>query len=235
MSSQWLFGACNTGFKCSMKVWSRTKVEGRENIPASGPLIVASNHLSTIDPAIVASVLPMPPVFMGKKELFKNPITRTLLLGYGAYPVDRNAGDMRALSWAIHRLREGRTLVLFPEGTRSRGQGLLKAQVGAALLATGTGSAILPVALTGSEPLQNLAKVFAPRARMTIKVGKPFRILVDGGRPDREQLEKATTEIMARIAHMLPAKYRGVYADVADMPYEITGDTRPSEPRPAAA
>jgi 1-acyl-sn-glycerol-3-phosphate acyltransferase len=69
--SQWLFPVLNLGFKTTLKLFSDFKIEGQENIPDSGPLLVASNHLSNLDPAIVAAALPRSPVFLAKKELFK--------------------------------------------------------------------------------------------------------------------------------------------------------------------
>ena len=80
---QWLFPPCNFGFKLTLRWFSDFTVEGQENIPKCGPLLVASNHLSNLDPAIVAAVLPRPPVFLAKQELFKYRIGSTLMRGYG--------------------------------------------------------------------------------------------------------------------------------------------------------
>lgn len=224
MSAQWLFPVCNAGFRVTLRLFARRRIEGRENVPGAGPFIVVSSHLSNIDPAIVASVLPRAPGFLAKKELFKNPLLAFFMYGYGAYPVDRGKADRRALNWVVRRLRKGGCVILFPEGTRSRGEGLLEGQQGAALIAAMTGAPLVPVALTGSEPLQNLLKVFAPRANLTVRIGRPFKVVAGGERATRDHLDRATLEMMSRIARMLPPEYRGLYADSVDIPFQATAD-----------
>jgi 1-acyl-sn-glycerol-3-phosphate acyltransferase len=212
--AQWLFPFCNAGFKTTLRLFSDFKIEGQENIPESGPLLVASNHLSNLDPAIVAAALPHPPVFLAKKELFKYPVGAQLMRGYGAFPVDRHRADVRALNWITHQLlSEYRTAIVFPEGTRSKVGGLLKAQQGLAMIAMSTGVPIIPFALTGSEKLQNPLKVFKPTATLRLKIGKPFVASGSEERPSRKKMAAVTTEIMVRLARMLPEDKRGEYSD----------------------
>jgi 1-acyl-sn-glycerol-3-phosphate acyltransferase len=226
---QCLYPAASAGFKLTLRLFAKFEVSGRENVPAQGPLIVVSNHLSNLDPAIVASLLVGKPGFLAKSELFKNPALRCLLKGYGAFPVDRGRADVRALNWAVHRLKAGGIVVVFPEGTRSRGAGLLKAHSGPVLLATMSGAPLLPVALTGSEPLQNLARVLMPRADMTATIGRPFTIDAGPGRIGREALERAASEMMWRIASMLPEAYRGHYKDGLPAVNDVTRDVQDSQ------
>jgi 1-acyl-sn-glycerol-3-phosphate acyltransferase len=223
VSAQWLFPVCDAGFKAALRLFAKVRIEGRENVPRTGPLIVVSNHLSNIDPAIVAAAVDRTPGFLAKRELFRFPPLAVFLYGYGAFPVDRERTDLKALRWAVKRLHRGGVIVLFPERTRSRGRGLLKAQYGAPLLASMTGAPLLPVAITGSEPLQNYLKVFAPVSNLHIRIGRPFMVKA-GEKATREQLEKATVEMMSRIARMLPPEYRGHYADRADIPHVSTED-----------
>jgi 1-acyl-sn-glycerol-3-phosphate acyltransferase len=227
--AQWLFPPCNFGFKITLKLFADFKVEGRENIPESGPLLVVSNHLSNLDPAIVAAALPRPPVFLAKKELFKYSVGSFLMRSYGAYPVDRRGGDVRALNWINRQLSvEHRTAIIFPEGTRSKTGGLLRGQPGLALLAFPTGTPIVPVALTGSEPLQNVLKVVKPTATIRLKIGKPFVTRNIVAKPSRKAALALTTEIMVRIAQMLPEGKRGEYSDMNDMEMTETADFTPS-------
>ncbi len=231
MRGQWLFQVCNFLFKKTLCIFARPDISGRENFPRKGPLIVVSNHLSTVDPAIVAAVVPRIPGFLAKKELFRNRAVRILMTSYGAFPVDRGKADMRAINWAVRRLRAGGCIILFPEGTRSRGHGLLEAQQGAALLARLTGAPIVPVALTGSEPLQNLAQVVAPIAHLKVVIGKPFWISDSGagrGAKKRDLLERATLEMMVRIAQLLPESYRGHYAGSVGVTFDATTDVAPA-------
>ena len=123
MTKQWIFPIANFLFKGSMGIFADYKAAGKENIPTSGPLIVVSNHLATVDPAVVASALSRSPLFMAKKELFSNPVMRFLLAGYGVHPLDRTGADLAALNWAKSQLVDNdRAVILFPEGTRSRSQ-----------------------------------------------------------------------------------------------------------------
>ena len=197
-------------------------MQGRDNMPASGPLIVISNHLSNLDPPIVSAVLKRRPNFLAKKELFSNPAFAWFLRSYGAFPVHRRGADLAALNWGVARLKAGEVLVVFPEGTRSRGEGLLKGQSGAALLAKLSGATVLPMAITGSEPLQNMLRVFCPAARIRVVVGRPFTVKAPEGKPERDRLEKTTREMMARIASLLPESHRGAYASDVGMTYEVT-------------
>ena len=222
---QWLFPMCNAGFKTTLRWFSDFKIEGLENIPKTGPLLVASNHLSNLDPAIVAAALPEPPVFLAKKELFKFPIMSSFMRGYGAYPVDRRGADVKAVNWITGQLLEQhRTAIVFPEGTRSRVGGLLKGQAGVAHIAISTGVPIIPFALTGSENLQNLLKVFKPTATLRLKIGKPFVAVSKESSSPRRRAVQVTTEIMVRIARMLPEDQRGEYSEKCDIDFVETAD-----------
>ncbi|MDP6666316.1 MAG: lysophospholipid acyltransferase family protein [Dehalococcoidia bacterium] len=227
--AQWLFPPCNFGFKTTLKWFSDFEIEGRENIPDSGPVLVASNHLSILDPGIVATALPRPPVFLAKKELFKFPIASFLMRGYGAYPVDRRGADLRALNWITRQLQSERKIVIvFPEGTRSKTGGLLRGQPGLAHIAISTGVPVVPFALTGSESLRNPLRVLKPTATLQLKIGKPFVARGAAGRPSRKTASAVTTEIMARISRMLPEGKRGEYPGPDETELTETVDYIPS-------
>ena len=233
--AQWLYPALNIGFKTTLKLFSDFKVEGRENIPETGPLLVASNHLSNLDPAIVAAALPRPPVFLAKKELFKYRLGSMLMRGYGAFPVDRQRADLKALNWMTRQLlSEHKAAIVFPEGTRSKSGGLLRGQPGLAHIAMSTGVPVIPVALRGSEPLQNVLKVVKPTATLRLKIGKPFVVAGSEGRASRRHAANVTTEIMVRIARMLPDGQRGEYSEQCDIELTETTDYNMSTSASAA-
>ncbi|MDA1278439.1 MAG: lysophospholipid acyltransferase family protein [Chloroflexi bacterium] len=212
---QWLFPLCNIGFKTTLKLFSDFEISGQENIPRSGPVLVASNHLSNLDPAIVAAALDRPPVFLAKKELFRYRVGAFLMRAYGAFPVDRRGADIRALKWITNQLTvKNRIAIVFPEGTRSKSGALLHGQAGLAHLASSTGVPIVPFGLTGSEHLQNPLRVVKPSGVIRLNIGKPFVVSRGAGRSTREVAATLTTEIMVRIARLLPEDKRGEYGDL---------------------
>ena len=221
----WLFPICNFGFKFTLRVFSRCVISGQEYIPKNGQLIFVSNHLSNLDPPILAAISNRAPRFLAKKELFSFSIMSFLLRSYGAFPVNRGKGDLRAINWAKNLMKDNNaTLALFPEGTRDRnGKGLKPGQIGVAQIAVKSNAVLVPIGLTGTEKLQNVLRVFKPNADINIQIGTPFRIR--GLKEDeitRQQLNKITTEIMIRIAKLLPKKMRGHYEHVSDNPFSYT-------------
>ena len=225
MTGQWIFPIANVLFKSSMGIFADYKVVGKENIPTSGPLIVVSNHLANIDPAIVGSALNRSPLFMAKKELFSNPMMRFLLAGYGVHPLDRTGADLAALNWAKSQLVDrDRAIILFPEGTRSRNQILQSGKPGVAHLASITDAPVVPFGLAGTSKLQGIVGVVRPTGKLRLNIGAPFKIVQDDGTPARRRIMSATDEIMRRIAALIPEANRGKFADTAGGPYRFTRD-----------
>ena len=148
-----------------------------------------------------------------------------LMRGYGAYPVDRQRADIRALNWITNQLLiEKKVGIVFPEGTRSKSSGLLRGQLGLAHIALWTGVPVIPFAITGSEPLQNVLKVVKPTATLRLKIGKPFVATGTDVRVSRKKAAEVTTEIMVRIARLLPEENRGEYSDQCDISFTETAD-----------
>ncbi len=136
-----------------MKLVYALKIEGAENIPETGPVIIAPNHKSFWDAFFVAAATKRPIRFMGKNELFEGRGGK-LLIRLGAFPVRRGASDAEAIETARQILRDGGLLALFPEGTRVRDPTILgKPHKGAARLALETGATIVPCAITGTDKL----------------------------------------------------------------------------------
>ncbi len=102
------------------KIYFRYKVKGRENIPLKGAFILASNHLSYLDPVFLGVCIKRKLSFMAKSELFKNKFFSLLIKTLGAFPVKRNTSDFKALKEAINRIKKGEILVIFPQGTRTK-------------------------------------------------------------------------------------------------------------------
>jgi len=186
------------------------QVEGSENLPTSGPLIVVANHFSFLDPAALVGISPWPLEFLGGLELPNAPpFVRWIPRLWGYYPVLRGGNSREALRAAEGVLGQGGIIGVFPEAG-SWAQVLRPARPGTAYLAARTGAPLLPIGFDG------LPHVFERlrerrRARVTVRVGKafgPFR--VEGrGRDRRRILDGIGHEIMERIAALIPDEKRG--------------------------
>jgi len=191
-------------------------VRGGRNMPRHGPVIVVANHLHNFDPLAVAIAVPRTVRYMSKKELWRTGFDGRFYELYGAFPVDRSKADRVALRFAERLLKNGEVLGMFPEGTRSPTGAIAHVAPGTAFVAVRTGAPILPVAITGTEDLPLDSKA-APtsrkggRGRVTVTVGKPFQLTP--GPNGKYDMARASDEIMAHIAALLPPRYRGIYAD----------------------
>lgn len=195
----------------------RLTIIGESSIPAEGPLLVVSNHLSNADPILLEAAFPRPLFYMGKAELFENPVFRWILRRFGGFPVARGTPDRTALRHAGTVLGQGIAMCIYPEGGRSRTGALVSGLPGVGLVAVQSGAPVLPVAITGTEyfPVNGERPPRRPRSTprgVTIRFGAPFHVTsrVDGRRVTPEE---ATRLIMVRIAELLPEPYRGVYAE----------------------
>jgi 1-acyl-sn-glycerol-3-phosphate acyltransferase len=192
---------------------TKRDVKGIENVPLRGPVILAGNHLNVTDPPILTFVIPRRIVWMAKQELFDIPVAGALYRMFGCIPVRRAEADLRALRRSQQVLRRGHILGMFPEGTRSAGEGLQRAEPGTALLALRSGVPIVPVGIWGTENMK-LPRDFLRRTHVNIVFGKPF-MCPKPKRVTRKQIEETTDLMMSRIAELLPPKYRGVYREGA--------------------
>jgi 1-acyl-sn-glycerol-3-phosphate acyltransferase len=184
------------------------RVEGRENLPASGPYILVSNHINWKDPPLISILLDLSVRYMAKVQAFGYPLLGYIVRATGAFPVRRGEGDRRALVKALRVLAGGQILGFFPEGHRSESGALLRGKPGIGFLASRAGDVpVVPIAMIGTKQ-SILRLMFGGHA--VLRVGRPFRVkeLTDAERRD----EQATTdEVMTRIAALLPPEMRGAY------------------------
>jgi 1-acyl-sn-glycerol-3-phosphate acyltransferase len=188
----------------------RYRVNGLENVPATGSLLIVANHLSWYDPLLLGVVLRRRVWFFTKAEIFRWPIAGAACKATGQIPVHRGASDRAALEKGLEYLREGKALVVFPEGTVERQEQMIAAHTGAAMLALRTSATVLPIAHTGTRRiLRSLRTSWFPR--VNIQVGTPFVPTTSEGVPRKAELKAVTQQIMERIALLLPPESRGVY------------------------
>lgn len=171
-------------------------VEGRENIPDRGAIIVAPNHKSYWDPPVIGVAFHNRVIhYMAKEELFKNPFFGWLIRQFGTFPVKRGAVDRTAIRQAVRELKAGNPLGIFPEGTRIRKEGLGRFHSGMASLALMTGTPIIPVAVIGSRDLPHRRGPFA------VLIGKP--VPINKQRPNDELVKEINDDIKGRIESMM--------------------------------
>ncbi len=147
---------------CYIIFRARYKViaEGKENIPTDRGVIVVCNHKSVLDPIMVGTSLKVPLNFIAKEELFKNKFAGFILKNLGAIPISRGKADMSAINTAIKRVSNSENLLLFPEGTRSKTNELLKFKSGATFIASQTNADIVPAAIHYSKKSKFRPKVY---------------------------------------------------------------------------
>ena len=201
------------------KLYWRPRIIGLENIPSSGPVIVASNHRSFADSMVIPFFVPRKVVFLAKEDYFtgtgiKGALVRGWFEGIGMVPVDRDdtKAALASLDIALEVLGRGEAFGIYPEGTRSRDGRLYRGRTGVAHLALTSGAPVVPVGLTGTENIQPVGTTFPRRAEVTIRFGEPLRFAdtyagVPAGRARRE----VTDVIMNEIQKLSGQPFAGVY------------------------
>jgi len=172
----WFFRALFVPF---FLIYLRMQRTGREHLPRSGPLLLASNHRSFLDPFVIGTLVRRPVYYMAKRELFERRWQAWVLNALGAFPVDRGAGDGDALATARAILARGDCVVVFPEGTRVRSGSLGEPHRGIGRLALETGVPVAPVAVFGSEHVRRGWRVRPRKVRLRVGAPMLFETLED--------------------------------------------------------
>ena len=204
------------------------RVEGVENIPRTGPLIICPNHSGTIDPPLVPAFLPRGDSWsMAKSEFFNSPVLSFMYRRYHAFPVVRHTADRAAIKRSSDLLKAGHVLVVYPEGTRVDSGVLAQPEPGAGFIAQRSACPVIPVALTGTQACLPKGAKWPRRVPVTVTFGKPFIVAVkrpDGARVTREE---ASNAIMVAIAELLPPDKRGDFKDIEVLRQRLAGVTIP--------
>jgi 1-acyl-sn-glycerol-3-phosphate acyltransferase len=184
-----------------LKIFNKWTVEGKENLPSNGPVVMVGNHNSLWDPLVIGCSIDRPIHFMAKEELFRIPIISKLVIEkLCAFPVKRGQADRNALRIASELLKKGEMLGMFPEGTRSRTGELLSFHPGAALFALRSSAPIVPAALIGTKTTFPNSL----RGNIKVRIGKPLAYTdLYNKKITAEDMERVTSEVMECIRQLM--------------------------------
>ncbi len=226
----WLFKFVLVG--PALRLLGRPKIEGLENIPTSGPAILASNHLAVVDSLYLALMVPRRLTFLAKSEYFtgrglKGLFNKFFYTAAGQVPIDRSGGKASegALVSARRVLEEGKILGLYPEGTRSPDGRLFKGKTGIARIALETGAPVIPVAMVGTDVMNPIgSKAYRP-TKIVVRVGEPMEFSRYEGLGGSRFIERAITdEIMYALMKLSGQEYVDIYAaSLKDSPTSEAG------------
>ena len=200
-------------FRALFKIYFRWRVYNPERVPETGPVILAANHASFIDPPLVGAGLPRDINYLARESLFRFPGIGALLRSWNSVPVDREGGGAAGVKKILHRLLGGGAIILFPEGTRSRDGKLQPARSGIGLTAIKSDAVVVPVRVFGTYEAYGRHMRFPRPRRVTVKYGEPMRF--EALRAEAKTCSKArlkeiyqlvADEIMAAIAKLEPCE-----------------------------
>ncbi|WP_345618867.1 lysophospholipid acyltransferase family protein [Streptomyces ziwulingensis] len=206
-----------------MRLMFRLRVEGVENIPGEGPVILAGNHVTFIDSMILPLVSRRQVHFIGKDEYvtgkgLKGRLMAWFFTGVGMIPVDRDGanGGVAALMTGRRILEEGRVFGIYPEGTRSPDGRLYRGRTGIARLTLMTGAPVVPFAMVGTDKLQPGGKGLPRPGRVTVRFGEPLEFSrYEGMDRDRYVLRAVTDSVMTEVMLLSGQEYVDMYATKA--------------------
>ena len=219
----------------------RPQVEGRENVPADGPAIIASNHLSFCDSIFMPLMVRRKITFVAKAEYFtgkgiKGFLIKSFFVGTGTIPVDRSGGmaAQAAMDTGLRILRSGQLFGIYPEGTRSPDGRLYRGKTGVARLALESGAPVVPVAMLNSDIVQPPGKIIPKVMRVKIRFGEPMDFSRYAGQVGDRFVERAITdEIMYELMELSGREYVDLYA--AKVKAVLPAPAEAIEPEPVTA
>ena len=185
-----------------MRLLFRLEARDAVRVPATGPVLLVSNHSSYLDPPAVGGVASRKLSFLAKAELFRIPVLGPVLRRVGARPIRREGADPAAMRTALRVLEEHGALLIFPEGSRGPEGVLRPAKAGAGMLAVMSGAPVVPVYVSGSGRAWPKGRRLPRPGRVTVVFGEPLRFEATGGGDRRQQYEAASHAMMAAIGRL---------------------------------
>lgn len=179
-----------------VRSYFRLSIQGCEHIPSTGPVLLASNHASYLDPPLIALAIPRQINFLAKEELFSVPVMNWWIRWMGALPIDRSKGDMHAIRLVLNAMKSGKALLVFPEGTRCYDGTLQPLEPGLAWFSMKSGAPVVPLYISGTFEAMPRG-VWIPRPRkVAVRVGPGLYPNANPGeKVDEERIRQFTNEI----------------------------------------
>jgi 1-acyl-sn-glycerol-3-phosphate acyltransferase len=204
----------------------RPIIEGRDNVPKHGAVIIASNHLSFIDSVVIPIVAPRPVVFIAKKEYWtgtgvRGALTRAWFTAMRSIPVERGThrAAQASLDAALQLLKDGQAFGIYPEGTRSRDGRLYRGKTGVGWLALTAQVPVVPCVMIGTDRLLPIGSRMPRLTRVTVRFGEPLTFPPPSTGTTAAQARRAATDqVMEAIAAMSPQELAGVYNEAPQTP-----------------
>jgi 1-acyl-sn-glycerol-3-phosphate acyltransferase len=202
-----------TFYRCLFATWFRWRVFNAERVPLSGPVILAANHASFLDPPLVGSGLHRDINYLARKTLFRYPVLGSILRSVNAVPVDRDGGGAAGLRAIMDRLEAGGAIILFPEGTRTRDGQLQPARSGVGLTVIKSTAPVVPVRVFGTYDAMGRHRGFPRPVSVAVKYGKPMDFTTlrkeaqNCSKPRLKEIyQQVADQIMAAIAALQPCQ-----------------------------
>ncbi len=183
----------------------RLEVRGAEHVPTVGRAMIVANHSSVLDPPVVAVAAPRPLHFLAKAELFSIPLFGRLIRAVNSRPVRRGGSDPRALREALRILKDGKVLLVFPEGTRGPEGVLREGRAGAGMLALLTGAPVIPAYIQGTGTALPRGRRLPRPVKVRVSFGPPLSFGESDGEHRKERYLRASGEMMAAVARLKQA------------------------------
>ena len=202
-----------SGFRMIFRTYFRWRVFNAERVPLNGPVILASNHASYLDPPLVGAALDRDISYLARESLFRFPVVGAVLRSWNSVPVDRDGGGASGLRAILDRLLAGGAIILFPEGTRSTDGTLQSARSGIGLTVIKSNAPVVPVRVFGTFEAYGRHMKFPKPHRVIVKFGKPltFSSLRAEAKTCtkarlKEIYQQVANELMAEIAKLQPCE-----------------------------
>jgi len=205
-------------FRGLFRLLSRVEISGRENVPRDGAYMIAINHVSLYEAPFMLAFWPVAPEAVGAVEIWQRRGQSTLARIYGGIPVHRGEYDRNLIDKMCAVLRSGRPLLIAPEGGRSHIPGMHRALPGVAFVVEKADVPVVPVGIVGTTDDFLARALRGKRPTLEMRIGEPLRLPKHSNdRGTRRDTRQQNVDlIMKHIARLVPAEYRGVYADYGD-------------------